>query len=499
MVKNFSVSKKINALLILIFLFILLGYALYQTGTNLWDDIIFLGLLSLNVLVFLLFNNVFLKNIQELASQALSIKQGNIRIKIDKQNQPSLNLLSQTINFLTTNIEQATQIVKNIEQDNLQANQAFFENHQNQQTELSRALFAMQNQIQTFDESEKKRTWAVEGLAHFGEILRANTDDLKQLGDQLLVNLVPYLEAVQGGMFVAQVLNPQSVSLDLIASFAYNRKKFIKKSVLVQANLAEGLLGQAYLEKGTIYLPDIPYDYLKVVSGLGDAPPKHILIVPLIHNEQVFGVLELASFKEFAPHQIEFVEKLAESIGAMINTVQVNERTRRLLIESQEQGEALRAQEEEMRQNMEELAATQEEMKRKQVELEQQNERMKSTEAILQKALQRAKDTQKESEERQEELSLAKAEMENSKKALELQHEKIKANETILHKALLKSKEVQKELQEKNQEIKKQEDAMRQHIEEMYKLQEDYQLQLEQKNLEIQQLKEKLANLSTIK
>jgi GAF domain-containing protein len=497
MVKNLSISKKINALLILIFLFIILGYALYQTEVNLWDDFVFLGLLSLNVLAFVLFNNVFLKNIQELATQAFAIQQGDIRLKLDQQNLASLTQLSQTINFLTDNIEQATQIVKNIEQDNLNANKEFFEAHKTQQTELSQALFTMQNQIQTLAEAEKKRTWAVEGLAHFGEILRANTDDLKQLGDQLLINLVPYLEAVQGGMFVAQVLNNQSISLDLVASFAYNRKKFIKKSVLVQANLAEGLLGQAYLEKGTIYLPDIPYDYLNVVSGLGDAPPRFILIVPLIHNEQVYGVLELASFKEFAQHQIEFVEKLAESIGSMINTVQVNEQTRKLLIESQEQGEALRSQEEEMRQNMEELAATQEEMKRKQIELEQQNERMKATEGILQKALQRAKDVQKESEEKNQELALAKAEMEKNKQAMELQHQKIKANETILHKALLKSKEAQKELEEKTKEIKKQEEAMRQNIEEMYKLQEEYQLQLKQKDLEIQQLKEKLDNLSS--
>ncbi|MCU0445501.1 MAG: GAF domain-containing protein [Microscillaceae bacterium] len=498
MFKNFSISKKINALLILSFVLLLLGYATYQTEISIWDDFIFLSLIALNVLAFLQFNNAFLRKIQDLATQAHAIRQGNMQLKIDPQAYPNFSHLAHTLNQLTDNMELATQIVRNIEQGNLSANQALFQNEKNRQNELSQALWTMQNQIQTIAETEKRRTWAIEGLAHFGELLRAYNTDLKVLGDQLLNNLVPYIEAVQGGMFVAQVAKNQEVTLDLVSSFAYNRKKFIKKSVLIQANLAEGLLGQAYLEKGTIYLPDIPNDYLKVVSGLGDAPPKYILIVPLIHNEQVYGVLELASFKEFAHHQIEFVEKLAESVASMINTVLINDRTRRLLIESQEQSEALRAQEEEMRQNMEELATTQEEMRRNQTELEQQNERMKATESILQKALLRAKEAQKESEGKQNELAQTKIEMEKSQKALELQNEKIKANETILQKALMKSKDAQKQLQEKTQAIQKQEEAMRQRIAEMDKLQDDYQLQLRQKDLEIRQLKEKLEKLTSV-
>jgi len=153
--------------------------------------------------------------------------------------------------------------------------------------------------------------------------------------------------------------------LQLRACYAYNRKKFITKEVA----LGEGLIGQAYLESNTIYLKEIPQQYMSITSGLGESNPRSLIVVPLKANERVEGVLELASFREFQPHEIEFLEKLGETLASSIVNLHTGEKTRMLLEVSQSQTEEMRAQEEEMRQNMEELEATQEQMARQMQEL----------------------------------------------------------------------------------------------------------------------------------
>jgi PAS domain S-box-containing protein len=148
------------------------------------------------------------------------------------------------------------------------------------------------------------------------------------------------------------------------ACYAWDKKKFLNHKIY----RGEGLAGQAWQEGDMVYLTEIPQNYIKIASGLGDANPTSVLIVPLKVNDQIFGVVELASFNAFQDFEKEFVQKIAETIASTISTVKINARTQRLLEESQEMTEQMRAQEEEMRQNMEELQATQEEMQRSQAE-----------------------------------------------------------------------------------------------------------------------------------
>ena len=150
----------------------------------------------------------------------------------------------------------------------------------------------------------------------------------------------------------------------VLASFAYNRKKYIKK----QVQLGEGLVGACAVEKETIHLTEIPQDYVKITSGLGGSNPTSLLLVPMLIEKDMLGVIEIASFNDFKKHEIEFVEKVAESIASTLKSVRINIRTSQLLEQSQQQSEEMAAQEEEMRQNMEELQATQEESARREAE-----------------------------------------------------------------------------------------------------------------------------------
>lgn len=206
-------------------------------------------------------------------------------------------------------------------------------------------------------EEDEQRNWTAGGLAKFGEILRNNNNDVNQLAFEVISQLSEYIGAVQGGFFILNDEIQDDAHFDLIAHFAYGRKKFSQKRV----EMSEGLVGRAAYEKNTIYLDEVPEEYIEVTSGLGEANPRVLLIVPLKVNDEIHGVLELSSFHPFAEYVISFVEKVAESIATTISTVKINMRTTKLLADSQEQADRLSQQEEEMRQNMEELQATQEE------------------------------------------------------------------------------------------------------------------------------------------
>lgn len=213
------------------------------------------------------------------------------------------------------------------------------------------------------EEEDKQRNWTSEGLAKFGDILRTDRDsNLEDRAYQIISHLVNYLDANQGGLFIKEEDENQKRYFKLLAAYAYNRKKYLDKKIL----LGEGLVGATAQEKKITYLTDIPDNYVNITSGLGHANPKSLLIVPLKIEEEVFGVVELASFNTFAPYQIAFVEKVGENIASTISNLQMANRTEKLLAQSQQQAEELAAQEEELRQNMEEMQATQESLQESQ-------------------------------------------------------------------------------------------------------------------------------------
>ncbi|MEN7549526.1 GAF domain-containing protein [Rapidithrix thailandica] len=205
----------------------------------------------------------------------------------------------------------------------------------------------------------QQREWINKGLAQSINLLRSD-EDISILYDKLLAYIIRFMGANQGGLFLVNKQDHDE-HMELVACYAYNRKKFIKKRIEV----GEGLIGQSYLEKDKLFLTDVPEEYLDITSGLGHSNPRCIVIIPFFFNEKIEAILEIASFKVLQEHEITFLEKVGENIASVISSYRITSQTKKLLETSQQQAEMLRSQEEEMRQNMEEMQATQEEMYRK--------------------------------------------------------------------------------------------------------------------------------------
>jgi len=238
------------------------------------------------------------------------------------------------------------------------------------QLELEK-MKVLQDENEKRKELDKNRDWVVQGIAKFNEILRSDNTDINELSFNIIRDLVKYLGVNQGGLFLISEDEEKDKVLELQASIAYDRRKHIIKEILP----GEGLVGACFLEKKTIFLSKVPTQYIKITSGLGGETPRCLLIVPMMVNNNVLGVLELASFSLLQKYQIEFVEKLGESIASSLSIARINARTKRLVDELKMQAEQQSAQEEEMMQNVEELRATQEESLRKERMLEAELEK----------------------------------------------------------------------------------------------------------------------------
>ncbi len=224
--------------------------------------------------------------------------------------------------------------------------------------ELQKSILNAKNEEEARKREDMQRHWATDGLAKFSDILRSHSKSLEELSEKVIHNLVKYTDSNQGAFFILQHdEESQDRYFEMMACIAYERKKYVEKRL----EWGEGLVGRCGLENEPIFMTDVPDDYIKITSGLGTSNPRCLLLVPLLVNDQLHGVMELASFKVFEEYQVNFVVKLAESIAATIATVKINLRTSQLLKESQEQSEKLAKQEEEMRQNVQVLRRTQKE------------------------------------------------------------------------------------------------------------------------------------------
>lgn len=287
------------------------------------------------------------------------LSKGNIPPSMYGTSDETNPLIRHTNNFITQ-LHALRNFAKDVGTGNFETDVMAFEG----EGDIGEALMGMKQSLKQVSERDSIRNWSSEGLRQFADILRENTDNMTGLAEGLITHLIKYLKANQGSFYLVDQ-GDRFERLEMKACYAYDRLKQNKKYI----DKGEGIVGEAYQEKRTVYLSEIPQNYFRITSGLGNATPSYLLIVPIKLNENVSGMLEIASFRAFQKHEIEFVEKVCESTASTLITIENNEKTKKLLESSQMTTEMLRAQEEEMRQNLEELTAMQEEVNRQKFEL----------------------------------------------------------------------------------------------------------------------------------
>ena len=281
--------------------------------------------------------------------------------KLTVNSQDEIGKITQSTNDLITRMKSIADFSHQIEQGNLHVEYELA----SKDDLLGISIIEMQNSlIKATEENEKRKeedrrlTWTTSGIAKFSELLRQNSNDVDEFSYTIISNLVEYLEANQGAFFLINDRNPRNLYIEKKGAYAYSNRKYEEQSF----EMGIGLVGRCILEAQTIYLTDIPQDYITITSGMGQANPNCLVLIPLKYNDVIYGVIEIASFKNIEAYQISFLEKIGESIASSISIIKTNSQTAKLLDESQMQSEMLSSQEEEMRQNLEEMRATQEQL-----------------------------------------------------------------------------------------------------------------------------------------
>lgn len=226
----------------------------------------------------------------------------------------------------------------------------------NEQDIIGNSLLIMRNNLVATYQKENEQNWIAKGKEIIGDILRHN-NNLQGLAYETITSLVNYTNSVQGAFYI---YDEEKRILQNIATYAYNRKKYVNQ----EFKIGQGLVGQAAYERDLIYRKEIPKEYITISSGiLGDKKPKTILISPLIGDDKLQGVIEFASLNEDLPDRtLKLVKETSEIIAQTVFNLKVNTRTEKLLQESKEMTAILQKNEEELRKNAHEMELSQKEI-----------------------------------------------------------------------------------------------------------------------------------------
>ncbi|HAM99307.1 MAG TPA: hypothetical protein DCQ26_11935 [Marinilabiliales bacterium] len=341
-----------------------------------WNLFILIAFSSLVIIyLFVRISRHIVRSISDIRAHVARLGHGELPDEIPIYNNDEIAHMKGSINELTKNLKNTRDFAEAVGNGNFEKSVDVFGN----EGDLGKALVEMrQKLLQVSGDRERQmkesehRLWANEGFSQLHAILGSNQQNNEDYYYRIISKLVLYLKTNQGTIMVLEERNGEKLLVQK-GVYAYDRNRISEKEL----KIGEGLIGAVAFEKQTLYMTQLPANYINITSGLGDASPTNLVIVPCMVEDELLGIIELASFTIFEPFHIEFLERVAVDVASNIKKKQIEETTRDLLYKTQIQAKELAEKEEEMRQNFEELQATQEVLENRENELNREIEFLK--------------------------------------------------------------------------------------------------------------------------
>jgi CheY-like chemotaxis protein len=277
------------------------------------------------------------------------------------------------------------------------------------------------------ERENERQSFLQTGQTELNDKIRGE-QDLPTAATNIITYLCEYLEAKVGAFYV---FGTETKMLQLLGSYAYQERKNISN----EFKLGEGMVGQAALEKKTIMITDCPDDYINVSSGLGNAPPRNIVLYPVILGDVLMGVMEIGWLSECSELHLAFMDQVHENIAIAINSAIARSNLNYLLEQTQEQAEKLKNQQEELSASNAELEEQSNVLRESEAKLKDQQEELRAANEELEEQGKILRDSEARLQVQQEELKATNEELEEQTEVLRQQKEDIAIKNADLEQA----------------------------------------------------------------
>jgi signal transduction histidine kinase/CheY-like chemotaxis protein/HAMP domain-containing protein len=308
----------------------------YEFIKNIVLFIIIVGMI-LSLVVYLLTRRIIEQPLEYLQSIAESLQVGDTNIRANVERNDEIGKVLLAFNRMIDN----TNDIVNQAQSIANGHYEIILKPRSENDQMSQALIHMTEALKSFHEENNKQNWLKTAMTELNNKMRGE-QNIKILANNVLQFFAQYIQSLMGLIYVCN-----DDALTLIATYAYPIQNLLKETI----QFGESLIGQVAQNKKLLILSDLPDHYTTIDSGLGGSTPEHIIIVPLLREQKIIGVIELASFKAFLPSHIELLQSTSESIAIAIDSAQSRTIMNDLLEETQIQAKALQQKQDELERN----------------------------------------------------------------------------------------------------------------------------------------------------